>query len=842
MSPGTSTLSELVPERTEATPTDLRTEFVSAYGPRVFVALALAGALFLLPFSFHNFSQGRHVVGAAAAVVMACLLVNAWSTSRGGRQLLPTGSIFLPTLVALGMAMYEQGLVGILWSYAAILLIHFALPRAMANAFNAAIVVLAVPMSYMHLGPEITVRVAATMGLTVLFTNIFSFIADARQRKEVEQRQRLDLIVRGTHSGTLEWHANGSYAFSRRLRQILGRGTYEDLRGCDFFEFVHPDDRERVQAQMNAQFRQVGAPRAVLHQPPDDFRLVHASGAAVWVHSEAIVVTNGRGRVREYIASFMDITERVQAQQQLIASHDEVRRQAAQLEAQNAQLREAVRIREDVERIARHDLKAPLASIAAVPRLLREARSNEEREHLLAMVERASLRVLSMVNLSLDLHRMEAGTYEVRAQPVDMTAVAHTVAQELAPQAQSKRVALQVEAPEQHVAVFGEDLLCYSIVANLAKNALEASPDGATVRIRVGAAPGENVVVAVHNAGQVPEPVRKRFFQKYVTHGKPGGMGLGAYSARLMARIQKGELAMNTGEEGTTLVLTLPASPVAVHRPALPPMPATAPAERADARAAAATVLLVDDDPYNVMVLKAMLAHLPLRVLEAVNGRAALDHAARERPDAVFMDLQMPIMGGLETLGRLRRLQRERGHPPSVMVAFSARDDEPSRAQCAQAGFDHYLVKPAAQEALLRVLRGAVPALGSRRAAAPKMPMPDDVRAELPAFVASRRQLLASLCEAARRGQGEEARRLAHKLAGSLRVFGFAEAAGAARAIENAPADAPTDWLQQRCESLREAFESGIAPLAVPLAPPGDQHLGASVTAEALAGQGSSMS
>nr|WP_255429480.1 response regulator [Ramlibacter albus] len=652
------------------------------------------------------------------------------------------------------------------------------------------------------------------MALTVLFTNIFSFIADARQRKEVEQRQRLDLIVRGTHSGTLEWHANGTYGFSRRLRQILGRGTYEDSRSWDFFDFVHPHDRERVQAAMHAQLRTKGKPRSVVHMPPDDFRLLHVSGATVWVHSEAIVVTDGRGRVREYIASFMDITERIEAQEQLLATHEEVRRQAAQLEAQNAQLREAVRIREDVERIARHDLKAPLASIAAVPRLLREARTPEEREQLLSMVERASMRVLSMVNLSLDLHRMEAGGYEVRAQAVDLVAIAHTVAQELRSQAQSKQVAIEVEAPVGAACALGEELLCYSILANLAKNALEASPDGEAVRIRVGVLQDSRVSVQVHNAGQVAAAVRTRFFEKYATFGKPAGTGLGAYSARLMARIQQGELEMATGEEGTTLLLTLPAAPAAAPMGASLLVPSRLPAFVApelsaqgdapvSAARAAASVLLVDDDPYNLLVLRTMLAHLPLRLAESVNGRAALDCVTRERPDVVFMDLQMPIMGGLETLGRLRQLQRERGDKPSVVVAFSARDDDVSRRQCAQAGFDHYLVKPAALEDLLRVL-----------GLAPKPALDADVRAELPGFIASRRELLAALCEAARAGDGDETRRLAHKLAGSLRMYGFPQAADEARAVERAPADVSLQWLAARCDALRERFERDVVPAA----------------------------
>jgi len=81
---------------------------------------------------------------------------------------------------------------------------------------------------------------------------------------------------------------------------------------------------------------------------------------------------------------------------------------AIELDQKNAALRSAIRAREDAERIARHDLKTPLASIAATPNLLRAVRQPEpEQEQLLRMIENAARRALSMVNLSLDLYGME---------------------------------------------------------------------------------------------------------------------------------------------------------------------------------------------------------------------------------------------------------------------------------------------------------------------------------------------------------------------------------------------------------------------------------------------------
>ncbi|MBC5766410.1 hybrid sensor histidine kinase/response regulator [Ramlibacter albus] len=681
---------------------DLRTEFVEAYGARVFLVLSVVGALVLLPFSINGFVQGAPVQASTTLLIAGFLIANAVFLARGHAAPIPPAAIFAPALLGLGLAMYRQGLVGMFWCYPAILLFHFVLPRRTANIFNGCIVLLAVPMAWLHLGPEITARVGVTLALTLLFTNIFSYVADAQRRKEMEQRQRLDLVVRGTNAGTLEWEPEGAASFSPRLRQMLGRSYEDDTGAWDFFSFVHPDDRERVQAQVARLMREHTAPHAVRHQPADEYRLLTPQGDITWVHTEGIAVSDRRGRTARYVCTFMDITERVRAQEALLRSHERVQQQAAQLERRNTELREAIRMREEVERIARHDLRTPLASIAYVPRLLRQGRNLDAREEeLLAIVERGALRVLSMVNLSLDLYRMEEGSYTVRPAAVDLAEVARNVVQEVRAHADAKRVRLTVDLPAAgSLHVRGEELLCYSIAANLVKNAVEAAPEGSTVAVALqhGSLRGdEGRMLRIHNLGAVPAPIRARFFEKYTTHGKDQGTGLGAYSAWLMARVQGGELQMETDDEaGTTLTLWLPAAHVTSMAPG-------APARDGEAVPPLA-LLLVDDDPYTVSVLKNLLP-VPLPVEVVGNGRAALEHVARQRPDVIFLDLQMPVMGGLEAIGRIRQLQRERDQMPSVIVAFSSCDDEPTRRKCRQAGFDHYLVKPASREELLEVLR-----------------------------------------------------------------------------------------------------------------------------------------
>jgi len=102
-------------------------------------------------------------------------------------------------------------------------------------------------------------------------------------------------------------------------------------------------------------------------------------------------------------------------------------------------------------------------------------------------------------------------------------------------------------------------MLCYSMLANLIKNAVEAAPAGSRVAVTLSLC-GDGLAVAIHNDGIVPPDIRDRFFEKYVTHGKTKGTGLGTYSAKLIARTHGGDIGLETSDDaGTTVTVRLPA-------------------------------------------------------------------------------------------------------------------------------------------------------------------------------------------------------------------------------------------------------------------------------------------
>ncbi|HCR12700.1 MAG TPA: hybrid sensor histidine kinase/response regulator [Solidesulfovibrio sp.] len=258
-----------------------------------------------------------------------------------------------------------------------------------------------------------------------------------------------------------------------------------------------------------------------------------------------------------------------------VKNHLELRRARESLARQNAALTEAAKLREDVDHIMRHDLKAPLTGIIGLPPvILEEGGLSDQQALFLKLIEENGFKMLSMINLSLDLFKMERGTYVLRAEPVDAAAVARRLFVELAALAVYRRNAFVLtvdgrpDTGAEPVVICVEKLLFYTMLANCLRNALEASPDDAAVSVDLRS--GNPALVVVANHGVVPPDIRSRFFGKFATSGKRGGTGLGAYSTRLMAETHGGFARMETSDETgmTTVTLALP-------QPETPEMPET---------------------------------------------------------------------------------------------------------------------------------------------------------------------------------------------------------------------------------------------------------------------------
>ncbi len=246
-----------------------------------------------------------------------------------------------------------------------------------------------------------------------------------------------------------------------------------------------------------------------------------------------------------------------------INTHLTIRRLQKKQEKQNRELIEAARFREEVEHITRHDLKGPLTPIISFPKLIRRIESLSQKSvNYLRIMETAGLRMLDLINRSLDIFKMEKGIYIYTPASVDIVHIVYDVLKEMQSQLETGQISIHFllnDAPVTETDTFeiqGEEFLCYTMLNNLIRNAIEASTK--EDKITISLEDREMKVIRIHNPTEVPESIRHRFFEKFATAGKKAGTGLGTYSVMLAVKTQKGSISLQTNKnEGTTVIVHL---------------------------------------------------------------------------------------------------------------------------------------------------------------------------------------------------------------------------------------------------------------------------------------------
>jgi two-component system, sensor histidine kinase and response regulator len=247
-----------------------------------------------------------------------------------------------------------------------------------------------------------------------------------------------------------------------------------------------------------------------------------------------------------------------------VNTHVELKQSREKILIQNKALIEAVAIREDVDQIIRHDLKAPLNAILGYPQLLLQKETLTEKEkRYIHNIQKAGTRMLNMIDLSLDLFKMERGHYQLKAVSVDLLKVIEEVSKGLDQLKNIQNVNVEITdaglaiKKDKKMSVLADELLCYTMLTNLLKNAIEASPVGGKVTVNLDQK--ESLIIRIHNENTVPENIQEDFFKKYVTYGKNTGTGLGTYSAKLITEAQNGKIKMETSDHvGTTIFIEFP--------------------------------------------------------------------------------------------------------------------------------------------------------------------------------------------------------------------------------------------------------------------------------------------
>ena len=372
-----------------------------------------------------------------------------------------------------------------------------------------------------------------------------------------------------------------------------------------------------------------------------------------------------------------------------------------------------------------HELRTPMNGLLGMLDLVLDSPVGGEQREQVEIAQRCAYSLLDLLNDILDLSKIEAGRMILEKVPFDLRSVAEDCVRAQGAKAQQKGIELRYEYSGDLTHVTGDPLRLRQIVANLLSNAIKFTEKGwVSVRQSVSAeADGKlTMVLDVADTGSgIPAEKVPLIFEKFTQADssisrKYGGTGLGLAITKRLVELQGGQIRVESRVgRGSTFTVEIPFETAPASEPAVEP-----PLEQRTAVPATkqARLLLVEDNAVNQRVVLAMLRKKNYAIDVANNGQEALDKLQRatEPYNLILMDVQMPVLDGLETTKAIRRNNAWDNLPIIAMTAHAMIGD---RERCLQAGMNAYVSKPVQQAGLIAVIEQYL-ASGTGQLAVPK--------------------------------------------------------------------------------------------------------------------------
>ena len=380
------------------------------------------------------------------------------------------------------------------------------------------------------------------------------------------------------------------------------------------------------------------------------------------------------------------------------------------LEETNAELEEANRVKTRFLANTSHEIRTPLNAVLGMTEAMLSDQADplsEGHKARLGTIQRSGTLLLGIVSDILDVSKMEEGKMGARPAPTDLADVARSLVAMHGPNAAAKDLTITLDVAPGLPAYVTDERLLTQALGNLLGNAvkftevggvtlsLRAREDGFEAVVRdtgIGIAPGK--LETVFDAfAQVDDDAARRF----------GGTGLGLAIVRNIAELLGGTVSADSAPgRGAAFTLRVPA-----ERAAAPEAPADAESvpEAGTEALATARVLLAEDNPVNVQVVRALIGKLVGALDVAQDGADAVERVRMQTYDLILMDNQMPGMSGAQATAAIRRMPG-RAHTPIIGVTG---DVAPTvRQELLDAGMDAIVAKPVSRAALVAAMAEAV--------------------------------------------------------------------------------------------------------------------------------------
>jgi PAS domain S-box-containing protein len=497
---------------------------------------------------------------------------------------------------------------------------------------------------------------------------------EARRALEAAESRYRNLFARSP-SPFIIHRAGSILAANDAAAQFFGYAAPEAMRGLPMLALNHADSRELSSRRLAA----LEAMPAGGSLPSVELRLARADGGAVLAQVSVVRIELDDGLAN--LSIHFDLTERRAAEAAL----------AQAKEAAEA----ASRAKSAFLANTSHEIRTPLNGLIGLVRLALDGRTGvEQKNEYLRRIADSAQALTGIISNILDLSKIEAGKLEVEHVDFDLREVLAAACAAHRALAAEKGLGFALHSDDAVPSwVSGDPVRVRQILTNFMSNAVKFTSRG-RIDVRITAPAVGRVRFAVDDTGPgIDAATQERLFRPFSqgdesTTRRFGGTGLGLSICRQLAEKMGGAIGVDSRPgRGSTFWAELPLPAVAARDAA----PAATPED--DATLQGARVLLVEDNPVNLLVAETLLANWGVEVVKATDGRQAVEAVEREagRFDAVLMDVHMPVMSGYEATAAIRR-SHDREDLPVIALTAAALVSE--QEQCLKVGMNDFITKP----------------------------------------------------------------------------------------------------------------------------------------------------
>jgi len=510
--------------------------------------------------------------------------------------------------------------------------------------------------------------------------HMWNYIDVTKQRKYLKNLQRSEekyqRIITNMNLGLMEVDTEGivqyvNQSFSEmsgyKLSEILGKSSSEILLDEENMAFIDSKIESRKTGESDTY-------EVAVRNKEGEERWWLISGAPLY---------NEVGAVSGSIGIHLDLTEHKNLEKELLESKQETERTA--------------KIKEVFLANMSHEIRTPMNGIIGMTRMLFRTELSEKQQFYLDIIKSASDNLMVILNDILDLSKIEAGKFTIEKEAFDFSKMLHHARHVMLPKAEESGLEIEVKvAPEINPSFFGDSHRITQVLLNLIGNSIKFTPEGVILiqaELIGNTVDRQLISIAVKDHGYgMDQEFLDKIFEKFTQEGsstarKFGGTGLGMNICKELVELMDGNISVESEKgKGTTVTVQLPLD---LHEGMI-----NSTIEEIDSDSVnhlkGKNILIAEDNSMNQMVVEATLEPYEMNLTFVENGAEVIDVLQTEEFDLILMDVQMPVMDGLQAT----EIIRDRLKMDIPIIALTANVIEGDERKYLNIGMNDFVPKP----------------------------------------------------------------------------------------------------------------------------------------------------